>query len=146
MEMREIVPLFPRSFVVLLYFNFMENQEYCLEIANTILSQIISVVGTMTFSSWGVSEKTATYHNDMPSLVMDVNGLLHKGKAIVSYDEGGDSYTVYLLDKDGNVTYEADNIFFDTLGTILDDKIERCESWTDEEYYSRLKKEGVLRL
>lgn len=120
--MREIVPLFPRSFVVLLYFNFMENQEYCLEIANTILSQIISVVGTMTFSSWGVSEKTATYHNDMPSLVMDVNGLLHKGKAIVSYDEGGDSYTVYLLDKDGNVTYEADNIFFDTLGTVLDDK------------------------
>ena len=121
----------------------MEDKDFCIYIANEIKSQIISVIGIMAFCSWGVSNMTATYHNEMPSLIMDVNGLLHKGKAIVSYDEGGDSYTIRLVDKEGKVTFELENVFFDSLGKILDDKIERCGSWTDEEYSKKQKKEGL---
>lgn len=116
----------------------MAQNSYLVGIADTILHQIIAGVGISTYWSWGVANVGAAYFKDQPSLLLAVNGLLHKGLALVSYDDSSDTYVVRLFDKDGKETRCVSDLYCDNIGETLDSVVERDPEWSQEEYAERL--------
>ena len=119
-----------------------EKKDYCLSMANTILQTLFWSIDIPVFLSWGVSERKACFYKDMPSLMLKVNGRIHKGQVIVSYDEGRDVYNVYLLKNNVQIqSFEC--IYADQLGIFIDSKIEKPENQNDEEYHAMAKADFV---
>lgn len=111
------------------------EQKFIMQIANEINRQIRCGVTSDVVLSWGVSKRIATVYNDMATLALYVNGLLHKGWVYVSLDEGRDCYIITLLSADRKtITDVRDEIYCEELGETIDNLVERKAEWTDEEY------------
>ena len=112
------------------------QKEYCLSMANTIYQSLFVSLSVEQVGSWGASGHTAMWYKDMPSLRMHVKGMLHKGYVIISYDEGLDVFQVFLLDEKMREIRHFEEVYFDELGMLIDENIERKKNTTDTEYRS----------
>ena len=111
------------------------EQEFLMRIANEINRQIRCGVTPSIQMSWGVSKRIATLYENRATLALRVSGVLHKGWAYVSLDEGRDCYIITLLSSDKKkVVSVCDEVYCEELGSVIDNLIERKEEWTDEEY------------
>ena len=81
------------------------RKEYCLEMANTIWKSIFQSVEKEVVMSWGVSQRIATWFQNMPALLFCVNGFIHKGSVVITYNEGVDYYEIYFFDKKVYLVY-----------------------------------------
>lgn len=94
--------------------------------------------------SWGISltgecRTVVDYYGEDEELItvkLVVNGLLHKGDIYVAYDMGADMYRVSFDGKD-----LSDELYFDQLQAYIDYRTERRPEWTDKEYINRIKEE-----
>lgn len=111
-----------------------KKEEKLKKICTTTYRQICWGVGLNVMFSWGIDKKYYGIYNDMPTLMLQVNGLLHKGWVYISLDEGQDLYVVYLLDNNKNIVKTIDSVYCDTLGTIIDSNVERKAEWSDKKY------------
>lgn len=111
-----------------------EKKQYCMSMAATIRKSLFFSIKPEVFCSWGVSKLVATWFNDMPSLEMTVQGMLHKGSVLVSYNEGMDDFEVRLLNPDRVLVKTLENVFADELGQRIDELVERPAGMTDKEY------------
>lgn len=118
-----------------------EKKAYCRSVAETIRIQLRWSVTVPVIMSWGVSEYTACWYDGMASLRMKVNGMIHKGFAVVCYDEGPDEYVLHLLDKNSSLVKTIDNVYADELGIRIDEEIEHPKTMTDTEYRAGIIKE-----
>lgn len=114
------------------------KKEQCLAMADTIMKSICISVDEPTIMSWGISKLTATCYEDMPSLKIQVNGFLHKGTVLVSYDEGNDYFQIRLLDKKKKPIKTVEDVCFTDLGRFIDRMVEREEDISDSEYRKRI--------
>ena len=102
------------------------EQEFLMRIANEINRQILCGVTADIVMSWGVSKRVATVYGDKATLALRVSGVLHKGWAYVSLDEGRDCYIVTLLSADKTkVISVRDEVYCEELGSVIDSLVER---------------------
>lgn len=114
----------------------MKKEEYAIQIASTINKQLGN---NPIVWSWGVSKRVATTFNEMPTLKIKVNGFLHKGWVLISYNEGGDYYIVsYTNNRMREVLEKDKEVYFDELISVIDNKVERKKEETDEEYRAKV--------
>ena len=118
----------------------METNEYAREIANTILRQLLATTESSVVFSWGIRGIGYGYVSvdkvKSPCLIFKVSGLLHKGIVCIAYDEGSDSYSVCLMDNDGQPVGEwIHDVYFDELGDKIDAMVEKDPALPDDEYY-----------
>lgn len=106
------------------------NNEYLMEVAQTIQEQLLSLTPMPVLMSWGIKEFTATQYADMPALRFKVNGRLHTGNVIIALNSS-DYYEVYLQNDKGTECVNEE-VYFDELGDVIDRAI---ESGTDKEEY-----------
>jgi hypothetical protein len=71
----------------------------------------------------------------MAALAFQVSGLIHKGRVYVAYNEGCDTYEIFLYNTRGTLKKHIDDVYCDNLGHILDVEIER--GTTSEDDYQR---------
>lgn len=116
------------------------TQAELLAIANeTLVAITAGLENQMVFLSWGVSKMHYTEYEGMPTLMLRVSGVYHKGWVYVSLNEGVDYYEVRLMDVHKQMkkgTEPHTNIFCEDLGGLIDRLVER--GTTSEEEYSRL--------
>lgn len=79
------------------------------------------------FWSWGASNFVNLKDK---GLLFKVNGHHHKGYVLITLNHW-DTYVVTLLSTQGNQKYREENIYFDQLFEIIDNKIERIPEYTD---------------
>ena len=84
--------------------------------------------------SWGITHLVAVVKNDMAALKFNVRARLHKGSVIIAYDEGSDTYQIFLRTHDAPDRCIADEAYCDNLVDIIDHAI---ESGDDPAEYSR---------
>ena len=109
------------------------EQEFLMKIANEINRQIRCGVTADVIMSWGISKRIATVYQDRATLVLRVSGVLHKGWVYVSLDEGRDCYVVTLLSADkSKVIKVREEVYYEELGSVIDNLVERKEKWTDD--------------
>lgn len=111
--------------------------EECKAIAEEAHRQLFCSISHGHYYSWGVSALAYREYEGMPTLMLRVSGLIHKGWVYVSLNEGKDVYEVRLMGNEGNVVKVVDEVYFDTLGSTIDMLIERPAGMSDEEYRSR---------
>lgn len=75
--------------------------------------------------SWGV-EKVVNYYDK--GLILIVNGHHHKGIVFIRLS-WNDTYSYYLLNDDGTIKVEKNEVYFDQLQELLDIDIEYIESY-----------------
>lgn len=119
-------------------------KEYCLSMANTIYLSLFYSLSKDEILSWGGSDHTALWYKDMASLRMKVNGMLHKGYVVISYDEGMDVFQVFLLDESMNEVRHFEEVYAEELGNIIDENIERRKGTTVEQYHKDALMELVM--
>ncbi len=90
--------------------------------------------------SWGIKKRIATWFNDMPTLELHVSGCLHKGPVLICYNEGTDYFEIFILDNKRVCKEHIEDVCFDELGQILDQKIERKAGIDDEQYKAEYRK------
>ena len=125
----------------------MENckgaKDVAVRVANVIVEQLRATTAQNIMWSWGIHGWGAGWvFNDeefyMPCLVLDVSGLMHKGRVVVALNDGLDTYEVALFDHHGKRVGDwHKDIYFDTLGKVLDELIEKPAGMSDEEYQTR---------
>ena len=120
-----------------------ERRAYCLSVAQTIFKQLFWNVTPSVVLSWGISERTSCWYKEMASLRMKVNGMVHKGYVMVSYDEGLDLYQLFLMDTNHEVVKEMADICADELGQRIDEEIEKPLTVSDTEYRAGIFREAV---
>lgn len=101
-------------------------------IAAECYRQITALTPMTVFFSWGVSKVRYMEYKGMASLVMNVQGFLHKGLVVVALDEGSDTYIVYCLDDKLNEVNAQEDVYFDQLGDVIDRMVER-----DQKFYGK---------
>ena len=74
----------------------------------------------MFFSSWCV---TGLLNYNNKGLLLTVNGRYHKGYVFISLDFN-DTYTVDIIDFDGNILETYEMIYFDMLTETIDNRID----------------------
>lgn len=100
------------------------DKEYVMQIADTIRQQLLATTPMNVICSWGALHGFfATVYKDMAGLVFKVNGRLFKGDVLISYNEM-DYYELYLKDANG-IRLVHPEVYFDQLGDIIDETIER---------------------
>lgn len=100
------------------------DKEYVMQIADTIRQQLLATTSMNVICSWGALHGFfATEYKNMATLVFKVNGRLFKGEVLISYNEM-DYYELYLKDADG-IRLVHPEVYFDQLGDIIDETIER---------------------
>ena len=77
------------------------------------------------FWSWGVER---VFNVDEKGLVMKVNGNHHKGWVLITLG-WDDYYKVHILNRDGEVLDSFNEVCFDELVQIIDDRIERIKEY-----------------
>jgi hypothetical protein len=80
----------------------------------------------MVYFSWGVS---ATYNYENKALVLKVNAHHHKGYVVITLD-WNDTYIVNIVKTSGRIVATYENVYFDCLQEIIDEKIERIEEYS----------------
>ena len=115
-------------------------KERAKDVAKTIVNQLFATTKTGVLMSWGIGGLGAGVVRNKdgylsPCLVMDVSGLVYKGRVLVALNKGTDTYEVYMfLNGDDKATLMADELYCDTLGEWLDEHIERPKEMDDETY------------
>lgn len=100
------------------------DKEYVIQIADTIRQQLLATTPMNVICFWGALHGFfATEYKDMATLVFKVNGRLFKGEVLISYNEM-DYYELYLKDASG-IRLVHPEVYFDQLGDIIDETIER---------------------
>lgn len=95
-----------------------------MQIADTIRQQLLATTPMNVICSWGALHGFfATEYKGMATLVFKVNGRLFKGEVLISYNEM-DYYELYLKDASG-IRLVHPEVYFDQLGDIIDETIER---------------------
>lgn len=117
----------------------MAQNSYLIEVADTIREQIIAGVGINVYWSWGVSNVGAAYFKGEPSLLLAVNGLLHKGLVVITLDDS-DTYSIRLFDSQGKEVSCTTDVYCEEIGSLLDSLVERKAEWTELEYSAELAK------
>lgn len=112
----------------------MYSTEEIKMIVNTINEQLNAVTPLKVLCSWGISRRMCTTYNQMPTLALEVDGLLHKGWVYIAYDNGPDLYNIYAINAKGEPKHTVEGVYFEDLGNILDGLIERDPSTTAETY------------
>jgi hypothetical protein len=80
----------------------------------------------LKYWSWGVSKVT----NYMKKgLMLKVNGNHHKGLVFITLS-WMDTYTVYIMNNVGRVLDKYEDVYFDDLVEIIDNRIERIPEYT----------------
>lgn len=109
------------------------------QIAQTILDQIKTLTPSEVFWSWGASKFRAVRENQIQGinenylggLVFYVRGMKHKGHVLVSLALN-DTYTVTVgnvIKGQMKIKQQINDIYFDQLGEIIDDLIEKQEAY-----------------
>ena len=62
-------------------------------------------------------------------LQFNVEGFLFKGKVRVRYNEGADTFFVQLINADGSIKRQEEDIYLDNLVDVIDGMVERCENY-----------------
>ena len=112
----------------------------------TIQRQLMWNVDIATFFSWGVNKMKILLFRDMPTLGINVSGLLHKGWVYISLNEGIDLYEITLLTSNYKVIKTIDEVYCDQLAQIVDELVERSPGMTDLEYANAIKIEELKNL
>ncbi len=112
----------------------------------TIQRQLMMNLDLATFFSWGVNKMKILLFRNMPTLGLNVSGLLHKGWVYISLNEGMDLYEITLLTSNYRVIKTIDEIYCNQLGTIVDQLVERAPGMTDSEYANAIQVEELKRL
>ena len=89
-----------------------------MEMAKYILS-ILRTQPIVVFS-WG-------FHNAHPirnGLRFSVNGYLHQGDVEVIYNEGADLFVVNVLNADGTIMQQEEDVYLDCLVNVIDSLVE----------------------
>lgn len=110
------------------------SMEDCKAIAREAHAQLFCSITPVIYNSWGVYWRTYGFYEGMPTLMLKVSGLLHKGWVYISLNEGKDLYEVRLLTQHKEVVQVVDEVYFDDLGRLVDTLVERAEYMDDEEY------------
>lgn len=108
--------------------------EYVKQVATTAWQQLFWSVTMPVVLSWGVSKKCCTTYNEMPTLMLKVSALVHKGWVYISLNEGKDVYEVRLMNTKKECIKTIDEVYCDQLGETIDQLIEKPSSMTEEEY------------
>ena len=74
--------------------------------------------------SWGVEKKVNYYDK---ALILIVNGHHHKGVLVITLARN-DTYSFHLIEK-GKVKESVHEVYFDMLQELIDNKIERIDSY-----------------
>ena len=112
----------------------------------TIQRQLMWNVDIATFFSWGVNKMKILLFRDMPTLVINVSGLQHKGWVYISLNEGLDLYEITLLTSNYRVLKTIEEVYCDQLAQIVDELVERSPGMTDAEYANAIQLEELKRL
>ena len=113
------------------------TNEQLKAVATTTLMKIKAGVSLWVYFSWGTDKLCFTEYNEMPTLMLRVSGVIHKGWVYVSLNEAQDLYEVRLLTYDYELQGEPHTeIFCEDLGPLIDRLVERG-TCTDEEYEER---------
>ena len=123
-----------------------EEINKCFEVANEAYKQLFWSIDRLTYMSWGVSKIQYTFYEDMPSLLLRVSGMLHKGYVIVSLNEGADAYVVTLMTVRKVVKKNMKDIYCDTLGQTIDELIERPAGMNDETYRNKALQDSAKKM
>lgn len=76
------------------------------------------------FWSWGVS-KIINFYNK--GLLLKVNGHHHKSYVFITYDY--DFYNVYIISNHATILNTYNEVYFDMLTEIIDDRIEKIAKY-----------------
>lgn len=113
-------------------FTVMDN-SYTIRVATTIWQQLKDFTDFSVLWSWGIHKVRPATLGSQAGLAFDVNGFQYKGTVIIKLDEGADLYDICLV-QDGKLTIVRSEVYFDELGSIIDDIVERRQGMSDEEY------------
>ena len=123
-----------------------EKKQYCLEMANIIYKSLFWSLTPAGFCSWGVSKRVATWYDNKPSLELKVQGLLHKGYVLISYEEGADVFEVRLLSEERVLVKTLEQVFADELGRQIDELVERPACMEDAEYRQKAMADSIANI
>ena len=110
------------------------SMDECKAIAAEAHNQLFCSITPVIYHSWGVYWKTYGFYEGMPTLMLKVSGVVHKGWVYISLNESKDLYEVRLLTSDRKVVDMIDDVYFDNLGSLVDSMVERPVGMSDEEY------------
>ncbi len=110
------------------------NNEFVKQCAGIAWQQLFWSVPVEVVMSWGVSKKCYTLFQEMPTLMLKVSALVHKGWVYISLNEGKDVYEVRLMNNKRECIKTIDEVYCDQLGKTIDELIEKPASMTEEEY------------
>ncbi len=113
------------------------EKEYLRQYAETAWEQLFWSARPEVVMSWGVSKKYCTLYKSMPTLILKVSALVHKGYVYISLNEGKDAYEVRLMTNRHECVKTLDEIYCDQLGSIIDGLIEKPAAMTEEEYFTK---------
>lgn len=120
------------------------DKEYVMQIADTIRQQLLATTPMNVICSWGALHGFfATVHKGMATLMFKVNGRLFKGNVLISYNEM-DYYEIYLKDANG-IRLAHPEVYFDQLGDIIDETIERGTDATEYDAFCEAEKVKLMR-
>lgn len=111
--------------------------QHCFEVANEAYKQLFWSIDRTAYMSWGVSRMQYTHYEDMPTLMLRVSGLVHKGYVLISLNEGEDTYVVTLMSVQKVVKKTLKNIYCDTLGKTIDELVEHPADMDDVTYHKK---------
>ena len=116
------------------------TKEEIISIAGTTRAQLLASVPANVIMSWGVTQVAACEYDGKATLVLVVNGFLHKGPVFISYNKGNDLYEVRTVKnhtKTVEVLMTVDEVYADNLGSVVDSLVEK--DCSDEEYGEKVR-------
>lgn len=120
------------------------DKEYVMQIADTIRQQLLATTPVNVLCSWGALHGFfATEYKNMATLMFKVNGRLFQGYVLVSYNEM-DYYEIYLKNS-GGIQLAHEEVYFDQLGDIIDETIERGTDAKEYEAFCESEKAKLMR-
>ncbi len=108
----------------------MENNDYNLALAKYIWSILKAQI--TIFMSWGVEPKSMKVIEK--GLEFGCNGFKHKGKVQIVLNEGKDLFEVHLISENGEKVKTIEDVFLDSLVSVIDENVEYCENYKERIY------------
>lgn len=119
------------------------DEQYVMQIANTIAQQLLATTPKNVLFSWGAFYGfRAAIYKDMAALKFRVNGRLFQGDVIIAYNEN-DTYEIYLQDKSGTRLVK-DDVYFDEMSEVIDVAIERGENKAEYEAFCEGERQKIM--
>jgi len=100
--------------------------------ANYILGIIRGSGGI--FYSWGPRGFRATKFNGNPALEFRVQGIVHRGRVIIEYNQGADLFNVSTTNLKYVVRDSVSDVYVEDLSRVVDSLVERPNDWSADKY------------